>query len=362
MLVFFPGEGTMRKIKSKAARKRDFLISAYVMLLASILVVSLTALLTQTAFATTYVISDGDRVVTYTSFATDPAEVLGEAGVPLEEYDTYTTEGGGSITINRAQRITVSWHGQNSVVSSLGETVEELLYRLGLTLTEADVLSHSLDERTFDGMVLTVDRMVTRRETFGATVPHETQYCVDAALPEGKEEILTIGRDGELLRTAEVTYRNGVETRRSILSETVLRMPVTEIVAMGVAEAPKDTAEEQNPVIGDGYITLPTGEVLTYTRTDTVEATAYTHTDKGCDKITATGTTVRWGTVAVDPTRIPYGTRMFIVANDGSYVYGIATAEDCGGDIKGDRMDLYMPTYQQCREFGRRRCTLYFLG
>ena len=78
--------------------------------------------------------------------------------------------------------------------------------------------------------------------------------------------------------------------------------------------------------------------------------------------MTATGTVVHWGTVAVDPRYIPYGTRMFIMASDGSYVYGIATAEDCGGDIKGDRMDLYMPTYEQCMEFGRRRCTLYFLG
>ena len=80
------------------------------------------------------------------------------------------------------------------------------------------------------------------------------------------------------------------------------------------------------------------------------------------DFITATGTTVHWGTVAVDPRYIPYGTRMFIAASNGSYVYGIAEAEDCGGDIKGDRMDLYMPTYEQCMEFGRRVCTIYFLG
>ena len=77
--------------------------------------------------------------------------------------------------------------------------------------------------------------------------------------------------------------------------------------------------------------------------------------------MTATGTTVHWGTVAVDPRYIPYGTRMFIVSNDG-YVYGIAVAEDCGGDIKGDRMDLYMPTYEQCIQFGRRTCTIYYLG
>jgi 3D (Asp-Asp-Asp) domain-containing protein len=109
-------------------------------------------------------------------------------------------------------------------------------------------------------------------------------------------------------------------------------------------------------------IITPTGEVLTYKRAEQFRTTAYSHMDAGCDMITATGTTVRVGSVAVDPTVIPYGTRMFIICNDGSYVYGIAVAEDCGGDIKGDRMDLYMPTYEQCREFGRRRCTLYFLG
>ena len=353
----------MRNPKSKAMRRRALLIRSYVALLALILVLSITALLSQTAFATTYVINDGDRVVTYTSFATDPAEVLGRAGVPLDEYDTYTTEaadGEATIIINRAKRIAVRYHGEATVVSSLEETVGDLLQSLGMEVTEQDALSHDLTASLVDGMELTVDRVITCRETFSATVPHETQYCTDATLPLGTESVLARGEDGELLRTADVTYINGVETRRSILSETMLRMPVTEIVGVGSAEIPEQVSDQ--PVIGDGYITLPTGEVLTYTRTDTVEATAYTHTDKGCDLITATGTTVHWGTVAVDPTRIPYGTRMFIVANDGSYVYGIATAEDCGGDIKGDRMDLYMPTYEQCREFGRRRCTLYFLG
>lgn len=355
----------MRKPKSRAMRRRDFLIHSYVALLTVILILSMTALLSQTAFATTYVITDGDRVVTYTSFATDPAEVLGAAGLPLEEYDTYTTEaveGASAITINRAQRITVHYHGQTTIVTSLGETAGELLQRLGLECTGEDVVSHGLEEETFDGMVLTVDQIVTCRETFSANVPHETRYCSDATLPIGTEAVLTQGQDGELLRTADITYKNGMEVGRSTISETMLRMPVTEIVGVGTAQPEEGEAASDMPVIGDGYITLPTGEVLTYTHSDTVRATAYTHTDAGCDMITSTGTTVHWGTVAVDPRYIPYGTRMFIVASDGSYVYGIATAEDCGGDIKGDRMDLYMPTYEQCREFGRRRCTLYFLG
>ena len=355
----------MRKTKSKAMRRRIFLIRTYVALLTVILILSVTALVSQTVFATTYVINDVERTVTCTSFATDLTEVLGQAGVSLDTYDTFTTEaveGTETIIVNRASRITVCYHGQTTVVSSQGETVGELLQRLGLEITGEDVVSHDREEMVFDGMALAVNRIVTQQETFSATVPHETRYYDDASLPAGKEEVLIRGQEGELLRTAEITYINGKETRRSILSEKMVQMPVAEIVAVGTAQVQEQTPDAAMPVIEDGYITLPTGEVLTYTHTDTVRATAYTHTDKGCDMITSTGTTVHWGTVAVDPRYIPYGTRMFIMASDGSYVYGIATAEDCGGDIKGDRMDLYMPTYEQCREFGRRRCTLYFLG
>ncbi len=355
----------MKKPKSRAMRRRDLVIRAYVALLSLILGLSLAALLAQTAFATTYVITDGDRVVTCTSFATDPVQVLDEAGVALSEYDTYTTEaveGAETITVNRAQPISIHYHGQIRVVASTGETVGELLRRLGLAVTGEDLVCPGLDQNTYAGMVLTVDRVETRQETYTVQVPHTVSYCWDASIPEGMETVLTQGRDGELLRTAEVTYINGQEASREVLTETMTQVPVEEVIAMGCGEAPRPVDPEGMPIIEDGYIYLPTGEVLTYTHSDTVRATAYTHTDEGCDRTTATGTTVRWGTVAVDPRYIPYGTRMFVMASDGSYIYGIATAEDCGGDIKGDRMDLYMPTYEQCMQFGRRRCTLYFLG
>lgn len=322
-------------------------------------------LLSQKAFARTYVITDGDRVVTYTTFATDPAEVLGQAGLTLREYDTYTTEAVGgteAITIRRAQSITIEYHGQTTKTTSFGETAGELLSRLNLDVSGEDVVSHGMDDITYDGMVLRVDRIVTVRETYTTTVPHPVSYCNDASVPAGMEDVLIRGVDGELLRTADVTYVNGVETGRQVLSETLTRAPVTEIIGTGTGEDTGTADPGAMPVISDGYITLPTGEVLTYTGTATIRATAYTHTDAGCDFVTATGTTVHRGTVAVDPRYIPYGTRMFIVSNDGAYVYGISVAEDCGGDIKGDRMDLYFPTFDECIQFGRRVCTIYFLG
>lgn len=352
----------MAKTRSKVLRRKILLMRLYVLTLTLILVLAMTALLSQTAFAKTYVITDGDRVVTYTTFATDPEEVLGQAGVTLSEDDTFTTqavEGTAEITVCRARKITVQYHGKATQTTTFGETAGELLHRLNLDVSGEDVVSHGLDEETYDGMVLRIDRVETLCQTYTSTIPHEVTRCSDGTLPQGTEEVLTEGEDGELLCTAEVTYVNGEESSRRVLSETVTKMPATEVIGVGAGAV---TEKSDMPVISDGYITLPTGEVLTYTHKDTVRATAYTHTDQGCDTVTSTGTTVHWGTVAVDPRYIPYGTRMFIMASDGSYVYGIATAEDCGGDIKGDRMDLYMPTYEQCMEFGRRRCTLYFLG
>lgn len=352
----------MRRSKTGSVKTSVWLIRVGA---AALMLVFAFTLLSQRAFAKTYVITDGDRVVTYTTFATDPAEVLGQAGLHLREHDTYTTEaveGAEAITICRAQSVTIEYHGETTQTTTFGETAGELLSRMNLDVSGEDVVSHGMDDITYDGMVLRVDRIVTVQETYTSTVPHQVSYCNDASVPVGMEEVLVEGVDGELLRTAEVTYVNGVEMSRQILSETQTQAPVTEIIGTGTGENITAVDPDAMPVIGDGYIILPTGEVLTYTDTATIRATAYTHTDAGCDFVTATGTTVHRGTVAVDPRYIPYGTRMFIVSNDGSYVYGISVAEDCGGDIKGDRMDLYFPTYDECIQFGRRVCTLYFLG
>lgn len=352
----------MAKSVSRVLRRKVFLIRLYIVLLSLILVLALLALISQAALAKTYVVTDGDRVVTYTTFASEPETVLEQLGLSLNQNDTYTTqavEGAAAITVRRAQKITVHYHGQTTLVTGFGETAGELLSRLGLDVTGEDVVSHGLEEETYDGMELRVDRLEILRQVYTAAIPHPVSRCSDPTLPVGAEAVLTPGTNGEMRCTAEITYLGGQEAGRQVLSETVTRQPVAEIVAVGTGSAP---AVSEKPVIADGRITLPTGEVLTYTRTDTVRATAYTHTDRGCDTVTATGTRVHRGTAAVDPRFIPYGTRMFIVSSDGSYVYGIAAAEDCGGDIKGDRMDLYLPTHAQCTAFGRRVCTVYFLG
>ena len=109
---------------------------------------------------------------------------------------------------------------------------------------------------------------------------------------------------------------------------------------------------------GSGTLVFQSGVTMPFSSTKTMTATAYTAGHDGVGTRTATGTTVRVGTVAVDKNIIPLGTRMFIITNDG-IVYGAAVAEDTG--VRGNKIDLYHDTYQQCINFGRRSCTVYIL-
>lgn len=323
------------------------------------------AYLSMTAFAqNTFVITDGDQVKTYLTYSTDPAAVLNEAGVRLDEDDTYTTELGDGvyeITVQRSLTVTIDNCGEILEVESYGETVGEMLARLSISVDGDTRLSVSADTAVYDGMSLTISRNRRVNETYVSVIPYEITYCEDPSLPAGTEVVLTEGRDGQMSCSALVVYEAGVEVARVVTDQTVIERPVNQVVAIGTG-AEQDVEAQGGLIIGDGIIITEDGQVLTYTGTMQVEATAYTHTDEGCDFWTATGTHVRIGTVAVDPRVIPYGTRMFIVSNDGTYVYGIATAEDCGGAIKQNRIDLYYPTYAECIQFGRRGCTIYFLG
>ena len=96
---------------------------------------------------------------------------------------------------------------------------------------------------------------------------------------------------------------------------------------------------------------------------DTFQVTAYSPYDNvsgmendGNPNTTATGTKPRPGTIAVDPKVIPYGSKIIIIYEDGTVEHGIA--EDCGGLIKGNVIDVFRQTYKEAIEHGRREATV----
>lgn len=353
------------------------------------MIATLAAVLTLTVFAqNSYVITDGDFVTVHKSYSTDPDVVLDEVGIELSEEDTYTTtfdDGVGHIDIQRMQMVTVIHCGDESVIGTYGETVGALLQRAGIELHEGDVLSCEADSPTHDGMVLEVVNRKTVTEEYDEIIPYQTNYFEDPDLEADTELVLVDGVNGVIHYTAKVVYENGVEISREVVDrqtttemvtrlvvrssdralreqpdEPEHRVPQQTVSAAGESEEPKQQPAVSTEEISENTITTSTGTSYTYTNVLTVTATAYSC--EGYTGYTYSGTVARVGAIAVDPKVIPIGTKMYIVSNDGQYVYGYCVAEDTGGSIIGNRIDLYFDTFAECWDFGVRTCTVYILA
>lgn len=363
-----------------------------------------------------YTISDGTSVVNYTTSTTDIPQVLEEAQIPISEKDritdSKTSRNTVSILIERCMGVTVEYQGKTLTAETYEGTVEDILKALDITLAEGDYLTAYSQpilqtEKVYDGMTIRV--VSTAQETYTKTVsiPYETITYLDPTLTEGETQVKIAGVAGRQEVTYEKTGEKASKTD-TVISTRLLASPVDEVLLIGTGTAseasentvvisteatvaaetqaepevlaaepqpestpepspapepeptpyiPAPVPEPEPPAANSGnYITTASGEALSYSSVLSVEATAYTG-----GGTTATGTSARYGAIAVDPKVIPYGTRMYIVSDDGKWIYGEATAEDCGGAIKGNIIDLYFDDYNTCIQFGRRNCTVYIL-
>lgn len=108
---------------------------------------------------------------------------------------------------------------------------------------------------------------------------------------------------------------------------------------------------EPATIAGANVKPATTGEMTAiYDSLGTYELTAYCPCARCCGNtkgITSTGTKATAGrTIAVDPKKIPYGSE--VVINGHVYI-----AEDCGGAIKGKRIDIFCDSHAEAIAFGR---------
>ena len=153
------------------------------------------------------------------------------------------------------------------------------------------------------------------------------------------ELVVQSGMDG----LDEVTYRDkyvdGELTQTDELSRATLNGMVQNIVKRygeGVA-----VSSFVGPEVVDGVPVEGVTEVYTSQRSTGYSASA---TAKG-----ASGRNLTYGTVAVDPDVIPYGTLLYITSDDGRFIYGYAYAADTGTAMQTGHafVDLYYETYDE---------------
>ena len=265
------------------------------------------------------------------------------------------------LQLEKGTSVVVHYLDAQIPATAKDETVSHLLSRLKIEPGPLDMVAV---DQSGDGVEITVGSQFVYYDTEEEIIESPIRYVDNNILPTWSEQVVTQGQDGVRRKVYEVVYENGQEVSRHLV-ESVDTEPTETVIERGTLTnfAPND-AKVTNIITnadGSGTLVLENGRQVTFSKTMTMRATAYTTGDPGVGTITASGSTVHLGTVGVDRSQLPFGTKMYIVSNDGAYTYGFSIAEDTGGAIRKNRIDLYYYTYEECIQFGVRDCTVYIL-
>ena len=322
-----------------------------------------------------FVDADGNEQILF--FAGTVKELAAQQGITLGEKYIANYDGNTIITQNMeviiylAYGVTIKVDDEILNVNSTGATVGDLLAEQGIELDSDDEVVPTVETEIYEGMYVEVLRVeyVTREAT--EVIPFETVTKYTNRLRFGKEVVKSEGSDG--LKTVVYQDRivNGTLEVSTVLEEIIIEEAVDNLILIGVyGEDPSVKFTTGNSIVEkngkpisellmpEEYVIGEDNIPLEYQYTITGRASAY------ClpGNLTSTGKKVRPGYIAVNPEQIPYGTKMWVVSNEG-IVYGYCIAADTGGFAEKGyfTLDLYMNTIEQCTQWGVRYVTIYIL-
>lgn len=237
-----------------------------------------------------------------------------------------------SIEVRRSIPISIQVDGRDIDTYIAPRTVAEALTKLDIELGAKDKVSQSLDHMLEPNDKVQVVRVTERIETVESEIPFQS-VIQPGDYPVGlPDRVISRGSNGLQEQTVKLTFEDGQEVDRQVLAQQLLTSPTDQVVSRGAQTS-----------ISRG------GSTINFKRAYVMKASAYC----GPGTRTATGAPVGWGVVAVDPSVIPLGTRVYVEG------YGEARALDTGGAIKGNRIDLFMNSYESAISYGVREVIVY---
>lgn len=291
-------------------------------------------------------------------------DALDAAGVEVDADDELTPPApsaaldGMTVKVRRRCSITVNADGKTVAALVHQGTVSAALKEAGISLAPSDRLSADAEDRISDGMSISVIRVLQRETTETQPVAFKTVKVSDPTLSSGKTKVKTDGKNGVKTIVKSETLTDGKVAESKVVSESVTQTPVDRVVLVGTKSAETKRSAAASATSAAGTFVDRDGNTVKYRKYFTGRCTAYTG-----GGTTSTGKPAAVGLVAVNPSLIPYGTRLYIASPDGKTVYGYAVAADTGGGAKSGRIlaDLYYNTLNQCVNFGVRNMRIYIL-
>ena len=280
------------------------------------------------------IVEDGQELALDSSRETI-ATALRDVGVRLGAGDKIqpplATEltAGMDVYVEHATTVIVTLPEGKLILYSLESTVGAALEEGGVDLPPSYRLDPPAESPIEAGLAIHVIGVSEKQELEEERIESRTVYQPDSSLPWGERRVVP-GQDGMRFRQYNVVYENGQLISRELVDEWYDPEPSDTVIYYSAADEP--------PTAPGG---IPDG--LNVLQTLRVYATWYNAASAGRPPsdpaygITATGVPVDRGIVAVDPSVIPLGTRLYIPG------YGFAVAADTGGGIQGNMIDLGYP-------------------
>ncbi len=301
-------------------------------------------------------VNSNDKVVrTYTNTVEEFLEEqevnlddVASVGVALDSkiYD------GQKVSVEVTNNYKVLVDGQTLKISMAAKNVGDVLNEANITLGEHDIVEPKVSAAATTDLVIDIHRVTIEEEIRETELAYSVETQKDSTMFSGEKMVLQRGQAGLQADTYLVTYRDGEYYSEELVNSEVTE-PVTEIVAVGtvvVASLNSDDEDSENESTASNQV-APNG--MSYAKVLTCKATAY-HEPEG--SLTKSGTLSRVGAIAVDPSVIPLGTKLYVEG------YGYCVAEDTGGLIKGNRIDVYLDSEEECINWGVKSVTVYILN
>lgn len=291
-------------------------------------------------------IDNNGKITCVKTMAKTVCELLKESGIKLNKTDTI--QPGLDSTIDQKAYIVI----KKASVSQPVDTKEVNTVRAAASAAGIEPVKQKVQAKDIiaEQKVITKEKIITVK----GKVPYKIETEKNSKLLKGETRVIKQGKPGLVVKQYKVIYRNGKEVSRKLLSAKVTVKPVSRQIQEGTRR----------------MLVTSRGDSVRFKKVLEMKSTAYTNGVSETGKkpgspgygITATGMRTRKGVVAVDPRVIPLGSRIYIESmQKGVPDYGYSIAADTGGAIKGNIIDVFLPTSREVDNWGVRKVKVYIL-